>query len=282
MILFVLLVSIGGQIFAQNRTDISLFSKSDSSVYLNEIRSATGDLFYDLGHHGPAVENEWLGFRFYFDKKAAIDVYSKTKPGLELRKARWYPTVKQQAEGWGADYYKVGATVGLGGIRLWDGQKVVLLNPVSNRVARVEKEGTESFMELLSEDVPYKNTTVDVLVRLTVFSGIRKARVEAFALTDDDVQFVTGINYHKSQKVVKEANYIATWGLHPEDIVANRVELGAAIIYNPDDFEKKLSQYDQYLLVSKPCKHLEYWITSANAKEPELNTIEKFIEAINH
>ena len=66
---------------AQNKTDVSLFLRSDSTTYLNEVSSESGDLFNALGHHGPALENEWLGLRLYFDRKAAIDVYSKIKPG---------------------------------------------------------------------------------------------------------------------------------------------------------------------------------------------------------
>jgi len=276
--LFILLFALSHIVIAQNKTDVSLFLRSDSAVYLNDISSASGDLFNLLGHHGPAIENEWLGLRIYFDQKAAIDVYSKTKPGLELRKARWYPTPEQQKNGWGADYYKAAMTVGLGGIRLWDGEKVVFLNPVSNRYARVVKEGTVSYMEMLSEEVPYKDRKVDVLVRVTVFSGIRKAKVEAFALTDSDVQFVTGINYHKGQKVVVEENRIFTWGIHPEDVAAELVEIGAAIFFNPNDFEKKLDDGQQHLLIAKPGKYISYWISSANAKEPVINTLEKFMD----
>lgn len=274
------LIFITNLVFAQNKTGISLFLKSDSTHNLYEVHSSSGDLYDKLGHHGPAIENEWMGLRIYFDHKAAIDVYSKTKPGLELEGARWYPTPQQQKEGWGADYYKVGNTVGLGGVRLWDGDSVVLLNPVSNRSARVAKEGNVSLMEMLSEGVPYKNSKVDILVRVTVFSGIRQARVEAFALTDNAVQFVTGINYHDGQKVIKMKNYIITWGTHPEDVAAEKVEIGAAIIFNSKDFVSQMDDGKQFLLISAPVKQLEYWITSANALEPDMNTPEKFEEYV--
>lgn len=263
-------------ITAQNKTGTSLFLRQDSTVYLNKICSDLGDMFNSLGHHGPAIENEWMGLRIYFDKRTAIDVYSKTKPGLELFEARWYPTPEQQKNGWGADYYKVGTTVGLGGVRLWDGDKVVLLDPVSRRCARVVKEGTVSFMEMLSENIPYKNGVVDVLVRVTVYSGLRDAKVEAFALTDSDVQFVTGINYYEGQQVVVEKGYILTWGLHPEDVAAEKVQLGAAILFDADDFVEKMDDDSQHLLVSKPTKYLEFWITSANAKESKMNTFDTF------
>jgi hypothetical protein len=261
-----------------------MFLLSDTSTYLNEISEPGGDLYRKLGHHGPAVENEWFGLRLYFDHKAAIDVYSKSQPGLELLKARWYPTPEQQENGWGADYYKAGSTVGLGGVRLWDGEKVVPLNPVTTRSAKVQKEETSSYMEMLSEGIPFKDGQVDVLVRVTVFSGKREARVEAMAVGEEPLQFATGINYWDGQEVVKGENYIATWGLHPEDVAAKSVELGAAIMYNPEDFLQEIDDSTQHLLVSKPTMQLETWITAASEIEEEINTMEKLIarlEALN-
>jgi hypothetical protein len=261
----------GSILTAQNMTDASLFLRSDSTRYLEQVSSESGDLYSALGHHGPAIENEWLGLRIYFDKKAAIDVYSKANRGLELADYKWYPTAEQQMNGKGADYYKVGPTVGLGGIRLWDGENVVPLHPVTKRSARVVKEGSVSFMEMLSEDVPYRNSKVDILVRVTVYTGLRKAKVEAFALSDEDVAFVTGINYHPGQQVVVEEECIFTWGLHPEDVAAEQVDLGAAIFVNQDDFSQKMDDGNQHLFVSKPARYISYWISSANSKETLIN-----------
>jgi len=261
---------------AQNKTDVSLFMRSDS-IQQSEISSESGDLYTTIGHHGPAVENEWMALRIYFSEKAAIDVYSKAKPQLELKAKEWYPTAEEQKEGWGADYYKVGATVGLGGVWLWDGEKPVKLNPVSNRTARVVKEPTCSYMEMLSEGVPYMGRKVDVLVRVTVYLGERNAKVEAFALCDEPVQFVTGINYHEGEEIYKKDGLIAAWGIHPEDVAAEIVEIGAAILYNPADFVKTEDDGTQFLLVSKPGKELKTWISSACAREPEINNMKKFI-----
>ena len=263
----------------QNNTEVSLFMRSDS-LYVEEISDKSGDLFMTIGHHGPAVENEWLALRIYFDFKAAIDVYSKVTPGLELLEAKWYPTPEQQNKGWGADYYKAGTTVGLGGIRLWDGERVVPLDPVTNRTARVQKGENSSFMEMLSEGVPYKDGTVDVLVRVSVYSGKREAKVEASVIGNDQVQFVTGINYWEGQELILGEDYIATWGLHPEDVAAETMELGAAIIYNPDDYMQAIDDSTQHLLVSKPSKSLETWITAASAKDQDINTMEKLIASL--
>lgn len=261
---------------AQNKTDVSLFLRADSASYLNELSSESGDLYTKVGHHGPAVENEWMALRLYFDHKAAIDVYNKTRPGLELKAERWYPSAALQKEGWGADYYKVGSTVGLGGVRLWDGEKVIELDPVSMRTARVVKERTSSYLEMLSEGVPYKGRKVDILVRVTVYSGIREAKVEAFALCDEPVQFATGINYHKGEELFNSDGLIVTWGLHPEDVAAETVKIGGAILYNPDDFVEKKDDGKEFLLISKPVKELSTWVSTACAREKDLNTMEKF------
>ncbi|HEU0125628.1 MAG TPA: DUF4861 domain-containing protein, partial [Flavobacterium sp.] len=48
-----------GICLGQNNTDTSLYMKSDKITYLTDIGSESGDLYKTIGHHGPAVENEW-------------------------------------------------------------------------------------------------------------------------------------------------------------------------------------------------------------------------------
>ena len=275
--ILILLTCITTPLIAQNKTDISLQWK-DSTEKVCTIQSETGNLYKNLVHHGPAVENEWIGLRLYFDHKVAIDVYNKTKPQLELAAANWYPTVEQQKEGWGADQYKVSSTVGLGGVRLWDGKQSQFLNPVKMRTARVRKEANLSFMEMLSEGIPYRGDTIDILVRVTVYSSKREAKVEAFALCNKPVQFLTGINYHPGTQTNQSEKYICTWGIHPEDVAAFQLNIGGAIMFNPNDFEKINKEEKEYQLISKPTKYLETWVTSSCEKESELNTMESFIE----
>ena len=167
------------------------------------------------------------------------------------------------------------STVGLGGVKLWDGEKVVPLNPVTNRLARVGKTDTTSWMEMISRGVPYKGKKVDILVRVTVVSGKREAQVEAESLSGEKVQFVTGVNYFKDFQTKKGTNYIAVWGKHPEDVAAEVVGIGAAIMYNPKDYVKNTDDGTQYLLISKPTKSLKTKIISSSAKEEELNTLDK-------
>ena len=117
IIIAVMLLFLTGFAPDKNRTDVSLKWK-DSSTQVSEIRSESGNLYKKVAHHGPAIENEWMGVRIYFDKKCALDVYNKQRPGLELSGASWYPTEEQQQAGWGSYQYKVGQTIGFFCLRL--------------------------------------------------------------------------------------------------------------------------------------------------------------------
>ncbi len=267
---------------AANMTDVSLMWK-DAAKQESEIYSESGDLYQQVAHHGPAIENEWMGVRIYFDKKCALDVYNKTRPGLELAAAAWYPTEEQQKEGWGADQYKVGSTIGLGGIRLWDGAHVVPLDPVSMRTARVNKEAGYSQIEMLSQDVPYKDRTVDILIRVTAFSGMREMKVEGFALCDDPVEFITGINYWPTTETFEGEGCMGSWGVHPEDVAAIQFEIGAGLIYNPADFAVTKKTDSEILLLTKPTKYISTWITSACEKEKGFaasNDFEQYVRQV--
>ncbi|NPA36091.1 MAG: DUF4861 domain-containing protein [Chlorobi bacterium] len=262
-----------------NKTDESLYLHSDTSKYLHEIISETGDMFSKVGHHGPAIENEWVAYRFFFNKSTSIDVYSKVKPGLELKKYKWYPNVEQQKNGSGADMYRVGQTVGLGGVQLWDG-KLVPPEPVKVRIAKTGKGKDSSWMEMISKGIPYNGDTVDIVVKVTVYSDRRDAVVEARELNGKKIRFATGINYHPGNKVIMRNDRIIVWGVHPEDVAANPVDLGAAIIFNHDDFVKRVDDGKQILLISKPTDKLKTHITSASVIEKNINTLDKFIKYV--
>jgi hypothetical protein len=268
-------------VLSQAQTDVSLFFKEGDQKQREFVESKSGNLYNKLGHHGPAIENPWYGLRMYFSKKTAIDVYSKARRRMELKEKQWYPSKNEQGEGWGADYYKVGNTVGLGGIKLWDKGKIIDLHPVSNRSAGVRHYGDSASMEMVSQEVPYRGKNVDIRVRVTMYANKRQAKVEAKCLNGDKVQFVTGINYFDNLEVVKTEYYIATWGIHPEDVAAEKVEVGAAIFIPPGkNFEiQKLEK--QYILVSDQRQDIVFEITSANRREAEINSMEDFLDLLD-
>lgn len=267
-------------VFSQRNTAVSMYLKKDTNTQLDFIAAESGNLYNKLGHHGPAIENQWYALRLYFNKKTAIDVYSKAKPGLELADKKWYPSKKEQLDGWGADYYKVGNTIGLGGVKLWDGKEVLDLNPVSNRTARVKVYSDSCSMEMISEGVPYMGKKVDILVRVSMYASRREAKVEARALTGEAVQFATGINYFKDLVTKKGDNFALTWGIHPEDVAAEKVEVGAAFFMQESIIEKQLDDGKQFLFITKPVQSFSSLIISYNARESGLDSMDSFEKQI--
>jgi len=265
---------------SQAQTDVSLFFKKGDQEQLEFVESSSGNLFSKLGHHGPAIENSWYGLRMYFDKKTAIDVYSKALERLELKEKQWYPSKKEQGEGWGADYYKVGKTVGLGGVKLWDKGQIIDLHPVTNRTARVRHYGDSASMAMVSEGISYRGNSVDISVQVTVYADHRMAKVQASCISGETVQFATGINYFDKLEVVKTEQYIATWGIHPEDVAAEKIEVGAAT-FIPSGYRFETQKLEnQYILISDIKQSISFQITSANKREVEINSMGDFVDLL--
>jgi len=153
---------------------------------------------------------------------------------------------------------------------------VLRLDPVSARHGRVVRKGHVSMMEIRSEAIPYRGGLVDVMVRVSVFSDRRAAKVEVFSLSDEPVQFVTGLNHRKGEQFIAGDDYYLSWAAASGGVADGAVEVGAALKFDAADFMQSIDNPSQVLLVSKPCQHLEYWICSANSNESNFNTIEAF------
>ena len=273
--IFVLLVS-GAAVAQTARTACSLFWRSDS-LQVKEIVSETGNQYKKVGHHGPAVENSHMALRIYFNDSGAIDVYSKSGRGMELAQYKWYPSVQDQTEyGIGCDEYRVGKTLGLGGIALWDGEKEVKLVATKGRTARVGETKKGSFAEMIAYGVEYMGSLVDISIRIDMNSKSRVALITASELSGKKVQFLTGVNYHEGQKVVFNEEYISVWGIHPADVSASPIPIGSGMFYSSNVFPHIEKTSDMVRIISKPSAKVQTKVVSASTKEAELNTVKRF------
>lgn len=260
--------------FAQ--TASSLFWKRDS-VQVNTLFAEDNQQYNRIGHHGPAVENGMMGLRLYFNNSGAIDVYSKKHQGLELREYLWYPTEEQiDKNNAGCDEYYVGKSLGLGGIALWDGEKVVRLEMTKGRRARVDQTSKGHCAELISYGVPYKGDFVDISVRIDVVKDSRYACVTASCLNGIPVQFVTGVNYNSGAYTdFSSPGHIVVWGTHPANVSQHPVPIGGGMIYNPSVFPEVSMEPDMIRLISVPSVSVSTNVISACAKEKNMN-LKKF------
>jgi len=265
---------VGQSVCAQ--TASSLFWRADSTQ-VKEISAEDNKQYTKIGHHGPAVENSHMALRIYFNNSGAIDVYSKSGKQMELEKYLWYPTEEQQRnEGAGCDEYFVGKTLGLGGIAIWDGEKVVPLEMTAKRVAKVGKTAVGHFAEVASYGILYQNDTVDIAIRVDVLDNSREAIVTARCLSGQKVRFVTGVNFNKDARVKFGKSYISVWGKHQANVSQAPVPIGGGMAFNPEVFTTVEKTENMVRLISEPSQAVNTRVVAASVKESELNTAAKF------
>ena len=262
---------------AAAQTATSFFWRSDS-LQISGVYNVAPNQYKTVGHHGPAIENEYFALRMYFNDSGSIDLYSKSGEQMELLKYLWYPTIAQQVyEGAGCDEYKVGRTVGCGGFSLWDGSKEVKL-VAKSRSVNTGKTRNGSFIEMTAWGVPYKDTEVDIRVRIEAYVGKRVMKIIATELNGQKVQFLTGLNWHKGQDVAFGRNWICVWGKHPEDVSLNPAPVGAGLSFDAHVFAEPNQTGDMVRIISKPKSSVSTALICASVKEMELSTYATFRE----
>ena len=256
------------------QTAASLFRISDS-LQVAEVVSDKADMKSEVGHMGPAVENSHMAMRLIFDDSGAIDVYSKSGRGMELELYKWYPSARmRESAGVGADVYETGNTLGLGGVALWDGEKVVRLAATKGRTARAGDTKKGTYAELVAYGVEYKGGPVDVVVRIDMTEKSRMANISARTLGGEKVVFVTGVNFHEGQKLIEGEGYVAVWGKHPSE--GSQINVGAGMFYSVKDFPTLKKTEDMILLISEASDKIDTKVLSSSSMEAELNTAKRF------
>ena len=171
--------------------------------------------------------------------------------------------------------------MGLGGVRLWDGENEIPLQTTAGRRTRVGRTEKGAFMEMLSYGVPYQSETVDISFRVDVFDDSRWARVSVRELNGKPIRYTTGINYHPGAEIRQETGLIAVWGVHPANISAHPTPIGAAIRFSPADFPEIEDNGEAFRLFSLPLAGFSTWIISASVKESELDSPERFFPFVS-
>lgn len=260
------------------QTDVSLFMKSDH-VQRAVVDTTLDNLYKPIGHHGPAVENSYMALRLYFKAGCAVDVYSKNRPSLELRKFGWYPTEADIAAGAGCDEYRVGKTTGLGGFSLWDGERQILLEGTEGRRAEVRKTKDGAEMSMLVRGVTYKGVKVDIKVSVKVWDDSRLAEISAECVSGQKVTFMSGVNFHPGQQMRIADGRVAVWGVHPADVVKNPLPIGAGLTYSTKAWDGLFVDNElgfAAIRTRKPVAKASVKVVAACSREDALNTCAKF------
>ena len=172
---------------------------------------------------GLGWESERVAFRIYFDTRNAIDIYGKRRPTMQLALYASPDYAYHDESPEGRDMFKVGDSIGIGGVAAMVDGKLIKVANVKERNWRILSSGpVRSIAELEYDGWNAAGKIIHLRSRITQWAGERGFEHAVSADSGNDFAFVTGlpekhgifpVNSEKDSPVT----WIATWG---EQVVA--------------------------------------------------------------
>jgi len=172
---------------------------------------------------GLGWESERVAFRTYFDTRNAIDIYGKRRPTMQLAMYASADYAYHDESPEGRDIFKVGDSIGIGGVAAMVDGKLIKVADVKERKWRILSSGpVRSIAELEYDGWNAAGKIIHLRSRITQWAGERGFEHAVSADSGNNFAFVTGlpvkpgifpVNSEKDSPVT----WIATWG---EQVVA--------------------------------------------------------------
>src|SRR5439155_19885304 len=149
---------------------------------------------FTMKFDGLGWESEATAWRIYFDKRNAIDVWGKRRPGLYLEMFGAPEYVYHWESPFGRDIYRIGDAIGIGAVvALVDG-KAVRVSDVAERKWKIISAGpVRVIVELTYKGCKVAGREVNLTSRMTQWAGERGFDHHVTAEGADGVTLVTGI-----------------------------------------------------------------------------------------
>ena len=123
-------------------------------------------------YEGPGWESMLTAWRIYFDKRNAIDMYGKRRPGLYLELFSRPEYIYHLETPMGRDMFKVDKSLGIGGVGALVNGKAEPVAEVADRQWRILANGpVRSVVELEYKGWKVGGHTVDLVSRITQWAG---------------------------------------------------------------------------------------------------------------
>jgi hypothetical protein len=173
---------------------------------------------------GLGWESDAIAFRIYFDPRNAIDIYGKRRPTLQLRlfASPEYPYHEESPEG--RDIFKVGDSIGIGGVAAWIDGRVVKVADVKERKWRIINLGpVRTIVELEYGGWNVGGKSITLRSRIAQWAGEHGFSHTIKVDPPSSMEFVTGFPVKHGIAPVRSnpseghVVWLATWG---EQVVA--------------------------------------------------------------
>ena len=171
-------------------------------------------------YEGLGWESEVTAWRIYFDKRNAIDLYGKRRPGLYLELFGSPEYVYHQESPLGRDIYDIGQSIGVGAIAALVDGKVVKVADVGERNWRIISSGpVRSIGEIEYRGWKVGERSVDLASRITQWAGEHGFEHHITITNTEGLTLVTGLPrkagldpISPSSRSDSSLQVLATWG----------------------------------------------------------------------
>ncbi len=172
---------------------------------------------FAVHYEGPGWESEETAWRIYFDKRNAIDLYGKRRPGLYLDMFASPEYGYHQESPFGRDIYGIGKALGVAGIGALVEGNVTPVAEVAGRKWRIIASGpVRAVLEFEYNGWKIGPHAVDLVSRITQWAGEHGFEHRITVRNGEGVTFVTGIpnkpGTENLEAAIAPAGVVATWG----------------------------------------------------------------------
>ena len=152
---------------------------------------------FTMKFDGLAWESEASAWRIYFDKRNAIDMFGKRRPGLYLEMFGAPEYVYHWESPLGRDIYRIGDAIGIGSVAALVDGKVERVSDVAERKWRIISTGpVRAIVELTYKGWKVGGREVNLTSRMTQWAGKHGFEHRIWAEGADGLTLVTGVVRH--------------------------------------------------------------------------------------
>ena len=187
---------------------------------------------------GAGWESDRVGYRVYLDERNAADIFGKKLPAPVLGKiGQGGPDYHLEAA-WGMDVWKVGQSLGAGGLGVLRGKMAEQIGPMKKMTATVVADGpVVAELQVDCDGWLYNGKPQLLTENFSISAGSRLSMNAASA--SPGVPLVAGFGKYPNTTYLQARKgawgYIATWGRQSED---GKDNVGVALFYKLDDVER--------------------------------------------
>ena len=225
-----------------------------------------------IRYEGPGWESDKVGYRFYLDWRNAIDIWGKKIPDMVLQNVGLdgFDSYHEMSD-WGMDILKVGESLGIGSIAMWDQGKANRVSATDSVICYIVANGPV-YSQIQTKYFGWKigDQKYDLVSDLSITAGSRLTK-HSLTISDSPANLCTGIVKLPETKLINKSDeesewaYLATYGKQSlaED------SLGMAVLYKNLDLIELTEDSLNHVVILKPNDgKLEYYFLAAWEKEP--------------